>query len=276
MKLALLQTKQNELYNFIDTEKIRSEEEILLLQKEMIEKTFQMAEKAAIQGADMIVTTEAINYAGSPKKYQGNYKKLIYHSQNKILTAFSELAKKYHSYLILDMYYVDQKEKMYNCAFLFNQKGKQQKRYDKVHLAGEEKEYLEAGNKFYVMETKYGNIGICICWDMQFPESARILSLQGADLILCPTWGWEAIYGHSRAYENGVYVAAAMAVPFWMDIEGLRSPSEVISPEGVIISSGNRIGDDIVFAKLDSKKATPYRIARLTERRGECYDKILK
>lgn len=69
------------------------------------------------------------------------------------------------------------------------------------------------GNEFKVFDTDIGKVGILICWDMQFPEAARILALSGADIIICPTWGWENKYGICRAYENGIYVVAAMAIP---------------------------------------------------------------
>ncbi len=100
---------------------------------------------------------------------------------------------------------------------------------------------------------------------MPFPESARKLSLLGAELIVCPTWGWEAIYGHARAYENGVYAAAAMAVPYWMDIEGLRSPSEAIAPDGTVLVSGSRKEKGVYLCEMDIRDCKPYRELRLGE-----------
>lgn len=63
---------------------------------------------------------------------------------------------------------------------------------------------------------------------MQFPEAARELVLGGADFIACPTWGWENIYGLSRACENDVVIAAAMAVPPDGEIKGIRNPSCIV------------------------------------------------
>lgn len=271
MRLALLQTKQNELYDFIHTRKMRTEKEILELQKEMTGQTFRLAEQAAEEGADLIVTTEAVNYAGRPGQYGEDYQALIRSGQEELLTAFAGLAQEHGTYIVLGMYTADPEGKLGNCAVVLDPQGAVKERYQKIHLAGEEKEYLEAGSRFSVIETEYGRVGICICWDMQIPETARQLALNGADLVVCPTWGWEAIYGHSRAYENGIYAAAAMAVPYGMKIGGLRSPSEIISPKGEILARGSRVQPGIVCAELDPKKARPCRSFRLGERRDGLY-----
>lgn len=63
MKLALIQTKQNELYNFPGTRTFDTEE-VLRLRHEYMEEVFRMTEEAAKEGADLIVTTEVVNYSG--------------------------------------------------------------------------------------------------------------------------------------------------------------------------------------------------------------------
>ena len=79
---------------------------------------------------------------------------------------------------------------------------------------------------------------------------ARNLARKGCDLIVCPTWGWEWIYGPARAYENGIFVAAAMAVPYWMPIEDLRRPSMVVSPDGRILEVGPIDREAIVYCEI--------------------------
>ena len=85
---------------------------------------------------------------------------------------------------------------------------------------------------------------------MQFPETARAYALQDADMILCPTWGWESLYAQARAYENGIYVAATMAVPEWGDIEEIRSPSQVIAPDGNILGEATRNKSEVLLVNL--------------------------
>lgn len=273
MKIGLLQTKQNELYDFENRTRIWQEEEILKYQNEMLEKNLALASKAAKDGADVIVTTEAINFAGRPQQYTGDYKSLIRKSQDRVLETFSETAKKQKAYLILGMYYVDNHDALFNCAMLLDMHGNVKECYKKTHLAGEEKEYITAGNRLPVIDTEYGKFGMAVCWDMQFPETARILALGGADIIFCPTWGWESVYGPARAYENGIYTAAAMAVPYWMDIEGIRSPSQLVAPDGRILACGNHTTDETVIAEADVKDAKEYRTARLEQRQTRLYEK---
>lgn len=274
MKIGLLQTKQNELYDFTQPEKMRTEEKILKYQKEMTDKNLLLAREAARQGAQVLVTSEAVNFAGRPRQYKGDYHKLIQKTQNEVLEAFAQIAGEFKTYIVLGMFLADD-DKLYNCAVLLDTYGNVKECYKKTHLAGEEKEYLQPGNDLPVVETEYGNFGFAVCWDMQFPEMARMLAAKGADIIFCPTWGWEWIYGPARAYENGIYVAAAMGVPYWMDIEGLRSPSQIVAPDGGILVCGNTVSDEAVVGEADIRIAEGYRKARLDDRRQDLYRRLL-
>ena len=215
MKMALLQSRQNELYNFPDQEKRWTEEACISLQQEMLEANYGMMEEAAARGADLMVTTEAVNFAGMPRQIDGNYPDIIRRSQDDILRRVSAIAAKGGCWIIAGLYRMDEAGALRNSAFVWDSRGKLLGIYDKVHLAGSEKEYLIPGSRYQVFDTPFGRIGVCICWDMQFPECARTLALMGADLAVCPTWGWEAIYGHARAYENGIYVVPLALQPLF-------------------------------------------------------------
>lgn len=275
MKLALIQTKQNELYHFTDTVRRFTLEEILRLQDQMMEQNLRLIERAAKNGADLILTSEAINYAGQPEKYDGDYIDVIRDTQERHQQRIRELSVWYGCYIAAGMYRVDEKDDLRNSMLVWNTAGICLEIYDKIHLTSDEQKYLIPGKKYEVLETPFGKLGICICWDMQFPECARILTCMGADLILCPTWGWESIYGHARAYENGVYVAAAMSVPFWMDIEGIRNPSEVVAPDGTVLCAGNREAEDIVICEFTPADCAPYRKIRMEGRRVDTYCGLL-
>lgn len=237
----------------------------------MVEQNLQMMQEAVRGGADLVLTTEAVNYAGPPQQVPGDYKELISYSLDDTADSFSRIAAAGNCLVIAGLYRIDAQGKLRNSAFVWDAYGKLQGIYDKVHLAGAEKEYLCAGDSYRVFDTPFGRIGVCICWDMQFPECARSLSLMGADLIVCPTWGWEAVYGHARSYENGVYTAAAMAVPYGADIEGIRSPSEVSGPDGTVLLSADRHRGGVFFCEADITECRPYRKFRLEERRPVTY-----
>jgi predicted amidohydrolase len=136
---------------------------------------------------------------------------------------------------------------------LFDDEGKIIGIHKKVHLPAGEERQVAPGEKFEVFNTRLGNIGMLVCWDMQFPEAARELALGGADIILCPTLGWENIYGRCRAYENGVTIAAAMG----MGTSGVYSccdPACIVDNMGNILSVAPRDKESLVFADVDIEK----------------------
>jgi predicted amidohydrolase len=90
--------------------------------------------------------------------------------------------------------------------------------YRKVHLRGEEHLAFRPGFRFPVFETNFGQVGLMLGWDLVFPEAARSLTLDGAELLcLCANWEqpyvneWQAM-AVTRAFENSVYIAAANRV----------------------------------------------------------------
>lgn len=275
MKIGLIQTKQNELYDFINKDRRFSVEEARRLQEQMIEKTMKQMKEAVHEGCQLIVTPEAMNYSGEPEKITGDYKSLIPDLNDPLFIKISDMARDGNCYIVAGVYRRDG-EKLYNSALVYGPDGKLHHGYDKIHLAGSENDYLTPGKDYLVFDTEYGKIGVLICFDMQFPEAARILSASGAELIVCPTWGWKQIYGHARAYENGIYVAAAMGIPYWMDIEGLRNPSEIVSPSGQVLMKGSRSREGLVISTVDIRDCEEMRGFRLKCRRPETYIELYK
>ena len=165
-------------------------------------------------------------------------------------TRFAAIASRY-GVMILAGLARKENGKLYNSTVFWGRDGRIKDVYHKIHLAGDESEIFTPGQTLHTIDTEFGRVGTAICWDMQFPETARNLAKMGTDLIVCPTWGWEWIYGPARAYENGIFVAAAMAVPYWMPIEDLRRPSMVISPDGKILVEGPTDKAAIVYCEID-------------------------
>lgn len=273
MKLGLIQTKQNQLYDFQNSKISLSQDEVERLQQEMIDQNIKLMKQACNLGCEVLVTTEAINFCGQQAAIRCDYETVIPTLKSPMVKHFSELAKERKVYLIVGVYNKRQ-GKFYNSAIVFNKEGEQVLIYDKVHLAGSEKDQLTHGDRYKVWESEFGKIGICICWDMQFPEVARELVLEGADLIVCLTWGWEQIYGHARAYENGVFVASSMAIPYREAINGIRNPSEVISPLGQIIAQGSRQNAEVVCCEIEIEDCKAHKILRMQDRHPGTYIRI--
>jgi predicted amidohydrolase len=107
---------------------------------------------------------------------------------------------------------------LYNAVVFIGPDGELLGDYRKLHLRGEERLAFRPGYRMPVFDTQFGPIGIMIGWDLAFPEVARSLTLDGADLILV-AGAWEAAnmeewraYTAARASENAVYLAAANRV----------------------------------------------------------------
>lgn len=111
---------------------------------------------------------------------------------------------------------------IYNSAALIGPEGELLGLYHKVHLQGEERIAFRAGYRLPVFEATFGQVGILVGWDLAFPEAARSLALDGAELLcVCSSWTqapdqdqevavdeWRT-YVHARALENSIYVAAS-------------------------------------------------------------------
>jgi deaminated glutathione amidase len=173
-----------------------------------------------------------------------------------------------------------QNQKVFDTAIIINDLGKLQSVYRKVHLYDalgfKESKKLVAGS---IIErptrTSVGNLGLLICYDMRFPEISRILTVNGASILVSPSaWvagfmkqeHWE-IMVKARAIENGVYVIAPNQV-----CNIYCGHSMVIDPFGsTLVDMGNREGIEII--DIDSSRIDTIRrtLPLLMNRRTDVY-----
>lgn len=114
--------------------------------------------------------------------------------------------------------------------------------YHKIHLRGEERMTFRPGYRYLVLETDFGAVGLMLGWDLAFPEVARSLALDGAELLVVAA-NWEKsqadewrTYLLARAYENSIFVAAANRVgqePSY----SFGGDSAIIGPRGQVYAS---------------------------------------
>jgi len=156
------------------------------------------------------------------------------------------LAQRANEYGIFIAFGMVTKEKvesvLYNSAVLVGPEGELLEVYNKIHLRGEERMAFREGYKLPVIPTEIGSIGLLIGYDLAFPEAARSLVLDGADL-LCVVANWEAAhidewktYVRARAYENAVFVAAANRIGEDVTLS-FGGESMVVGPRGQIHAS---------------------------------------
>lgn len=161
--------------------------------------------------------------------------------------------------------------KVRNSCLVYNDKGVQVARYDKIHLFGldlgtehyHEENTIESGNEVVVVETPYGKIGLSICYDLRFPELYRAMG--EVDMIVVPsafteTTGkahWESLI-RARAIENLCYVIAPAQGGYHLSGRETHGNSMIVDPWGVILDRLPR-GSGVVMANVNRDYQTSLR-----------------
>lgn len=154
--------------------------------------------------------------------------------------------------------------KVRNSTLVFDDKGKQVARYDKIHLFGldlgnehyHEEKTIEPGDQITVVETPFGKIGLSICYDLRFPELFRAMG--EVDIIVVPsafteTTGkahWESLI-RARAIENLCYVLAPAQGGYHASGRETHGNSIIVDPWGVILDRLPR-GSGVVIASMNA------------------------
>src|SRR6056297_1764446 len=206
----------------------------------------------------------------------------------------SEFAKKYNIYLFAGSIPEKNEEgKVYNTSFVFDRKGNQIGKHRKVHLfdidvkGGQtfiESETLTPGKNLTVVDTEFGKIGLMICYDIRFPEWARLMSLEGAQVVVVPgafnmTTGpahWELLF-RTRAVDNQVYMIGTAPA---QDKEGpyiSYGNSILVSPWGKTVDRMS-YEEGYMINDIDLKQVEEIRkqIPALAHRRTDLYEIIKK
>ena len=263
MKIGLIQTKHTAMCNFLDSSFVFTKEQCVKMQREGVQQALNLLGDAANGGYDLLVTTECINYIRTSNRNISADKTLYPALDCAEVHALSLAAKNANSWLVAGFGYNDGKN-AYNAALIFDRGGALTDIYRKIYLAGDEENVFTSGDKFVTVNADFGRFGVCICWDLQQPETARQLAHMGADIVVCPTWGYEQnLYGRARAYENGIYLAAAMAVPAWGSIDGERTPSSVAAPNGEVLCVANKDKQQLLSCELSLEACRPFKKMRL-------------
>lgn len=163
-----------------------------------------LIEKAASKRADLVVLPECLTYYGLRKSYAD----CAEHIPGPSTQYFGELARKHDLHLVVGLLERD-RHLIYNVAVLIGPDGEIIGKYRKVALPrGEIEGGIAPGSDYPVFETRFGKVGMMVCYDGFFPEVARQLSIKGAEVIAWPVWGCNPLLGAARACENHVYVVS--------------------------------------------------------------------
>lgn len=161
--------------------------------------------EAAQQKADLVVLGETVPSVGT-KKNPVETAEVI---PGPTTDYFGELAQKHGLHIVLSLY-ERAGHLIYNTAVLLGADGRLIGKYRKVCLPhGEVEKGIAPGKDYPVFDTRFGKVGLMICYDGFFPEVARELSNRGAEVIAWPVWGCNPLLAQARACENHVYLVSS-------------------------------------------------------------------
>ncbi len=130
---------------------------------------------------------------------------------NRFRDKFAALAEENSVDLVPGSVVVPNGKKLHNIAYYIDRKGRELARYSKQNLWLSERGWMEQGKSHAVAKTRFGKVGLLICWDMSLPELFAPIVKEGAELIVCPSYWW---YGPDLPATVDTVKALAMARSF--------------------------------------------------------------
>jgi N-carbamoylputrescine amidase len=274
--------------------------------QENVAKCLAKIEDAARRGAKIICTQELFTSLYFCQTENHDHFKLAEPIPGPTTEALCAVAAQHEVVIVGSLFERRAPGVYHNTAVVIDADGKLLGKYRKMHIPDDplfyEKFYFTPGDLgFKAWDTRYGKIGVLICWDQWYPEGARLTALQGAQILFYPTaigWqpdefeeygerqhaSWELIQ-RSHAVANGVYVAAINRVgheqtPPGHPGKGIQfwGQSFLADPSGQIVTRGDVHQEEILLAEVDFDKLDVQRThwPFLRDRRIDAYGEITK
>ncbi len=159
---------------------------------------------------------------------------------------FGRLAREHDLYIVAGLIERD-RHLIYNVAVLIGPDGKVAGKYRKVCLPrGEIEGGVTPGHEYPVFDTRFGKLGMMVCYDGFFPEVARALTNRGAEVIAWPVWGCNPLLASARACENHVFVVSST----YMEPADRWMISAVYGHDGQPLAQAERWGS-VAVAEVD-------------------------
>jgi predicted amidohydrolase len=206
--------------------------------------------EAARRKADLVVLPETLTYYNAGATAAETAEPIPGPSTQ----YFAELAKQHNLYIVAGLFERDA-YKVYNVAVLLSPDGKLAGKYRKVTLPdGEASAGVVPGHDYPIFNTRFGALGIMICYDGFFPEVARELARRGAEVIAWPVWGCNPELARARAAENHVYLVSST----YEDVSSNWMLSAVWDHSGQTIAQAKDWGS-VAIAEVDLNATTRWR-----------------
>jgi N-carbamoylputrescine amidase len=267
-----------------------------------LKKTLAAANRAARQGAQIICTQELFRSQYFCQSEDHRYFALAEAIPGPTTLAFQKLARDRKVVVIASLFEKRAAGLYHNTAVVIDADGSLLGRYRKMHIPDDplyyEKFYFTPGDLgFRSWSTRYGKIGVQVCWDQWYPEGARLTAMQGAQILFYPTaigWhpsekaehglrqhsAWETIQ-RSHAIANGCYVAVPNRVGLEkLSGEGIEfwGQSFVAGTSGEILAKAGASGEETLIVPLDLQAVDVTRThwPFLRDRRIDAYGDLTK
>lgn len=252
----------------------------------------RLVEQAATEKPDVVVfpelfTAELVNFFEETDiaeilarltKYTEDY-----------LSLFRGLAKDKAFYIVGGSHLRDVDGKFYNTAHLFTPEGKVWEQ-QKCHMVPLERPWVSPGDELKIFETEKVKFSILTCYDLEFPETSRLMTLRGADLLISPSatldeQGYWCVRhcGHSRCIEDQVYVVHCSllgnvaGLPFW-GMASVLTPCDAGFPPKGIAAESPLNEEVVVTADLDTEMLYEHRrkgtVTTLKDRRWDVLEAL--
>ncbi len=273
--------------------------------KANLKKTLSLVDQAAKKGAQIICTQEMVTSQYFCQSEEHRFFDLAEPIPGPSTVAFQKAAKKHGVVIIASLFERRASGLYHNTAAVIDADGKLLGVYRKMHIPDDplfyEKFYFTPGDiGFKAWDTKFGKIGVLICWDQWYPEAARLTAMQGAEILFYPTAiGWhpkeKAEYGvnqhgawetiqRSHAVANGCYVAAINRVGHEI-IDGVGGDglefwgqTFVAGTSGQILAKASVDKEEVLVVPVELGKVDVTRThwPFLRDRRIDAYDNLTK
>ena len=267
-----------------------------------IEKNIHAAAKA---GAQLVLLQELHNSLYFCQSENSKHFDLAETIPGPSCERLGKLAAQHQIVIVSSLFEKRAKGLYHNTAVVFETDGSIAGIYRKMHIPDDpgyyEKYYFTPGDiGFKPIPTSLGKLGVLVCWDQWYPEAARLMALQGADILLYPTAiGWDPADNkeeqqhqlqawitiqRSHAIANGLFVAACNRTGFEKDETSQTAGSQfwgnsfVCGPQGEILAQASAEDESILYADVDFartekvRRSWPY----LRDRRIDAYENLTK
>ncbi len=270
----------------------KTEGNIQEIKRSMLEKTLQFVDKAGKSGVQMLCLQEVFDTPYFCPAQTPNWYDAAEPVPGPTTELLAEYAKKYSMVIVVPLYEREMAGVYYNTAAVIDADGKYLGKYRKNHIPQTsgfwEKYYFKPGNLGYpTFRTQYGVVGVYICYDRHFPEGARILGLNGAEVVFNPSatvaglsqYLWK-LEQPAHAVANGYFVGAINRVGTeapW-NIGKFYGSSYFVDPRGNFLAMGSEDKEELVVADLNLEMIEEVRRIWqfFRDRRPETYEPMVK